>query len=128
MPAESLEQFVDKALGVVGGQAALRLRTLDQSNSRSGEYAAAGEDRLCALPQCWVLNQLQSKQRGEDAKWIARQRLLMRRAKCGRMNRNAGDGQIVVADRIHAHHRERAAHQAKLLRRAETDGAVTLQA
>ena len=42
------------------------------------------------------------------------------------MDRHAGGREIVIADRIHAHHREDAAHHRQLARRAEADGAVAL--
>lgn len=41
------------------------------------------------------------------------------------MNRDSGHRQIVIADGVHAHHREDAANVEQLLRCAEADGTVS---
>ena len=43
------------------------------------------------------------------------------------MHRHAGHGEVVVADRMHAHHREHAAQHRQFRRRAHADRAMALQ-
>ena len=40
------------------------------------------------------------------------------------MHRHAGHGEVVVADGVHAHHREQAAQGSELFGGADADGAV----
>lgn len=102
------------------------LGLVDQRQRAVGEDAAARKDFRRFGTQRFVFDQLQAQQRGEHAERILRQRRAGERAERGGMHRHARDRQVVVADRVHAHHGEQAAQRGQFLHGADADRAVAL--
>lgn len=124
VPAEGFQCFLDEALGIGLRQAAVTLGLVDQCQRAVGEDAAARKDLRRFGTQRFVFDQLQAQQRGEHAERILRQRRAGERAERGGMHRHARDRQVVVADRVHAHHREQAAQRGQFLHGAHADRAM----
>jgi hypothetical protein len=78
--------------------------------------------------QTSVLDQFQPQERSENAERIAPQRLVVDRPERSRVDRNASDREIIIADRMHPHDREDAADRDELLRGSETNGAMAFDA
>ncbi len=126
VPAEGFQDRLDEAFGLVGVEAALAFAELEQLACLLGEDVTAGENGGGPTPQLVVADQLQAQQRGEDAERIALERRFVDRAERGGMDRDTGLGEVVVADRLHAHQGEDPAQQRQLLGGTDTDGAVAL--
>ena len=127
VPAEGFQHFGDEALRVGLTQPAVAFGLCEQRARVGGEDVALGQDRLGLGTQRGIGDQFKSQQRGEDAERIGGQRLFGQRPERSRMHRHAGHGEVVVADRMHAHHREHAAQHRQFRRRAHADRAMALQ-
>ncbi len=121
VPAEGFQRLGDEALRVGLAQAAVALAALDQLQRAFGEDAPLREDLRRLRAQRRILDQFQPQQRGEHAERIALQRRRVERPECGGMHRHASHRQVVIADRMHAHHREQPAQRSQFLGAADTD-------
>ncbi|MNV43860.1 hypothetical protein D3C71_1355930 [compost metagenome] len=126
VPAEGLQRCDDEAAGVFFAEATVALGLVDQRQCGVGEDAALGQDARRFLAQRGVFDQLQAQQRGEHTERIVRQRLGRARAERGGVHRHPGHRQVVVAHRVHAHHREQATQGGQFFSGADADGTVAL--
>lgn len=126
MPAEGFQRLFDETFGVGLRQATVTLGLVDQCQRALGEDAAAFEDARRFGTQRFVFDQLQAQQRGEHAERVLCQRGTGERPERGGVHRHAGHRQVVVADRVHAHHCEQAAQRGQFLHGADADRAMAL--
>lgn len=126
MPAEGFQRLGDEFRRFRLAQAAVLLMALDQRDGARGVDPPFRQNGFGLAAQPFVLDQVQSQQRGEDAERIDVERCLFDRPEAGGMNRHAGNRKVVVADRLHAHDRKQPADGEKLVGRTEPDGAVAL--
>ncbi|ETC87828.1 hypothetical protein XHC_2670 [Xanthomonas hortorum pv. carotae str. M081] len=127
MPAEGFQRLRHEFLRLRRLQPAVTLMLLDQLQHAGGEDLPLLQDLLGLRTQRGIFDQLQPQQRGEHAKRIGRQRRIVDRAERGGMYRHAGHRQVVIAHRMHAHHRKQPAQRGQFLRRADPDRTVSFQ-
>ena len=125
MPAEGFQGFLHKFARLCLSKVSLRIMQVDQFQAARRKDVAPGEDLRRPFAQRNVFNQLQAQQRGKNAKRITAERRIVCRTKRRRVDGHARLGEIVIADRIHAHNGEDPAQGGKLLRGANADRTVT---
>ena len=126
VPAERLQRLLDKLARVGRGEFALCFILRNQRQAAGGEDFAPREDRLGPLAQGAIFNQLQAQQRGENPKWIARQRGIVDGTKRRGVDRHAGLREIVIANGIHSHDGKHATERRQFFRCAHANRAVAL--
>ena len=109
MPAEGFQRFPDKFMRLRSRQSPLFIVNIHQRTAARRKDIALRQDLRGLAPQCRIINQFQTQQRGENAKWITLQRGIFNGAKSGGMHRNPGHRQVVIAHGLHPHNGENAA-------------------
>ena len=125
VPAEGLQRFAHE---LASPRACVRPPCRSTATSSS---APVGKDRRArGWPRlrraAFVLDQFQPQQRSEDAERIARA-LRRRRPERGRVDRHAGDREVVVADGMHPHDAKRRRIVTSSRRVPSTNGAMALR-
>ena len=127
MPAKGQRGLGHETISLIGGQPAIPFGRRDQGAALGGENVAGGQDARGLVPQSRIVDQVEPQQRGEDTERVTAQRRLSHRAEGGRMDRHPGLAEVVIADRIHPHHREQPAQHRQLARRADPDRTMPFQ-
>ena len=99
---------------------------LTSSSVRGVKMLALGKDLLSLGAKGLILDQIETKQRGEYPERIATERGIADRPKGRGMDGHAGHRQVIVPDRVHPHHCEDATHVEQFVRAPQANRAVTL--
>ena len=126
VPAERFQRFVHEILAIGGTQPAVRFCLFDESDAARRKYLANREDLRSLVPQFLIRDQVQPQKRCENAEWIRLERLVTDWTEGSRVDRHAGDRQVIVTDRLHPHDCKETAYRRQFVSGPQADRAMTL--
>ena len=127
VPTEGFQGGFDKAVCIGIVQAALCFAQGYQAQGFVGENAAFGQNRRGTFAQFGVFYQFQTQQRAKHPKRAHAHRFRRDGSKRRGMHRHARRRQIVIRNRMHAHHGKQAAYGGQFFCRAHSYRAMALQ-
>ena len=125
VPAEGFQRLAHKLFRLRLREPALGFRPLDAGKGPLGHDLALREDLGGLRREPPILDEIKPQQRGENAERVALERRRLHRTERGGMHRNPRDGEVVIADRHHPHHRKHPTDRRQFLRRSKTDRPVS---
>ena len=127
VPTKGFQGRFDKTIGIGIVQAALCFAQGNQAQGFVGEDAALGQNRRSTFAQFGVFYQFQTQQRAKHPKRAHAHRFRRDGSKRRGMHRHARRRQIVIRNRMHAHHGKQAAYGGQFFCRAHAYRAMALQ-